>query len=96
MPIEAFGLTFPDPKIHDSQHLWSSLVGGVAGVALIVTWFVVSRFNKAADDARVNDSEPDADLWTLPWYYYIVSIILAAMAGSAVACVLSTAIRPRV
>lgn len=95
MPIEAFGLIFPDPKIHDSQHLWSSLVGGVAGVAVLFAWFVVYKFNKAANEARDNKTQPDADLWSMPWYYYVVAIVFAAMAGSAVACVLSTSIRPR-
>lgn len=75
-------MKFPDPAIHDQQHWWASIVGMVAGVTLFVTYYFISRCERKGP-------------WKMPWYYFVVGLILSAFSGSSVACVLSTAVRSR-
>ena len=88
--MKVFGVEFN----HDSQHLWASTVGLVAGVAIFVTYYFFSR---AESQARIAAGDTTAAIypWKMPWYYFVVGIVLSAFAMSSIACVLSMAIRPR-
>ena len=91
--IKLFGLEYPDPLTHDTQHWWASIVGMVAGITLFVTYYF---FTRAESEARRGSSDrAPAYPWKMPWYYFVVGILLSAFAMSSIACVLSTAIRPR-
>lgn len=85
--IKVLGFEYPDPLTHDSQHWWASVVGMIAGVAIFVTYYF---FTRAESEASQN-----ARPWKMPWYYFVVGIVLSAFSMSSIACVLSTANRPR-
>jgi uncharacterized membrane protein len=89
--IKVLGFEYPDPLTHDSQHWWASIVGMIAGVSIFVTYYFFTRAEAEASQNDRNRSTP----WKMPWYYFVVGIILSAFSMSSVACVLSTANRPR-
>lgn len=76
------GYVYPDPSVHDKQHWWASVAGLIAGATLFVTYYFFSRTDGGLP-------------WKMPWYYYVVGLILSAFAVSSIACVLSTSIRAR-
>jgi len=90
--IKILGFEYPDPLTHDSQHWWASMVGLIAGVTIFITYYFFSRVES---EARRESGETPRYPWKMPWYYFVVGIILSAFAMSSIACVLSTAIRPR-
>jgi hypothetical protein len=73
-----------DPKIHDMQHWSASLAGGVLGLGIFLTYYFFSRIEREEENA-----------WAMPWWYFVVGILLTVCTGMALACTLSTAIRPR-
>ncbi len=89
MAIKFLGLNFPDSLSHDSQHYMASMVALIAGITIFVTYYFFSR---AESQAR---GGPNKLPWEMPWWYFVVGGILAAFTASAIACVLSIAIRPR-
>ena len=92
--IKIFGFEYPDPLTHDSQHWWASMVGFIAGITLFVTYYFFTRVESQARIA-VGDTNAAIYPWKMPWYYFVVGIVLSAFAMSSIACVLSIAIRPR-
>lgn len=96
--IKLFGLEYPDPLIHDSQHWWASIVGMIAGVTIFATYYFFTRAEAEARRSNIPSvpcSCTPSYPWKMPAYYFLVGIVLSAFAMSSIACVLSTAIRPR-
>jgi len=94
--IKVLGFEYPDPLTHDTQHWWASVAGMIAGVAIFVTYYFFTRAESEAsqnhhEGAQVAGARP----WKMPWYYFVVGIVLSAFSMSSIACVLSTANRPR-
>ena len=89
-PIKIGGLEYPDPLIHDQQHWLASIVGMIAGLTIFVTYYFFSRM-----ESRARPDPSQRLPWKMEWYYFVVGAILSAFAVSSIACVLSTAIRPR-
>ena len=89
MAIEIFGLTWPDLVLHDRQHYVASMVAMITGLSIFVTYYFFSR---AESQARGGSNTLP---WDMPWWYFIIGGILAAFTASAIACILSAAIRPR-
>lgn len=95
--FKLLGFEYPDPLTHDSQHWWASMVGLIAGVTLFCTYYFFTRIEYQANQQdRQHTQCRNPFPWKMPWYYFVVGIILSAFAMSSIACVLSTAIRPRV
>lgn len=95
-----------DPVIHDYQHLWASAAGAVAGINIFLIYYFFSRAENIqsheANEVRRALSEMakvgkcNAEFkWEMPWWYFVVGIVLFAFAGSAIACTSSLAIRQR-
>ncbi len=93
--IKLFGFEYPDPTIHDTQHWWGSMVGLIAGVTLFLTYYFFTRVESQNRQTRGN-TQSEYYTWKMPWYYFVVGITLSAFSMSSIACVLSTAIRPRI
>jgi uncharacterized membrane protein YdcZ (DUF606 family) len=91
--IKVWGFEYPDPLTHDSQHWWASMVGMIAGVTIFVTYYFFTRVESEA--AQRQRQGLSIYPWKMPWYYFVVGILLSAFSMSSIACVLSTAIRPR-
>ena len=89
-PIKIGGLEYPDPLIHDSQHWVTSIVGMISGISIFVTYYFFSRIESQSKNDPSNKLP-----WSMPVWYFVVGAILSAFAVSSIACVLSTAIRPR-
>ena len=70
------------------------MVGLISGVTIFITYYLFSRVESKAQ-RESGDSRSPRYPWKMPWYYFVVGIILSAFAMSSIACVLSTAIRPR-
>lgn len=83
--MKFLGLLYPDPYVHDNQHFLASIGGLVLGACVFLTYYFMSRI----------EAEYKGFPWLMPWYYYVVGIILFAFTFSALACVLSAAIRKR-
>ena len=73
---------YPNPLVHDNQHWWASMAGMIAGLTVFVTYYFFSRMEGGKK-------------WKMSFWYFIIGGILSAFTGSAIACVLSTSIRPR-
>jgi hypothetical protein len=92
-----FGLTI-DPTIHDNQHAWASVAGGIVGLGIFVTYYFMSRMESiyAPSQKIPGRTEPTREYqWDMPWWYFVVGIIVFAGTGSAIGCMLSVANRPR-
>ncbi len=89
-PIKVAGLEYPDPLTHDRQHWFSSIVGMIAGVTIFVTYYFFSRM-----ESRARNDPSQRLPWKMPIWYFVVGAVLSAFSVSAIACTLSTAIRPR-
>ena len=99
-----------DKRIHDPQHLLASLAGAIFGLGIFLTYYFFSRiesqsrrtkFSSAAagDKVRCLQYESPECLceypWKMDWYYFVVGIFLCMSTGSALGCMLSVGIRPR-
>lgn len=87
-----------DSTIHDKQHGWASIAGGIAGVCIFITYYFMTRVESVHSPSKKlpNRTEHNREFqWEMPWWYFVVAIILFGFAGAAVGCTLSVAIRPR-
>jgi hypothetical protein len=88
-----------DQKIHDNQHWLASLAGLIVGLGIFLTYYFFSRIESqcytqhavGAHGQAVQQYYP----WEMPWYYFVVGIFLCMTTASAIACMLSVGIRPR-
>lgn len=80
-----------DKRIHDAQHMLSSLAGAILGLGIFVTYYFFSRM-ESQNEKNNESSYP----WEMKWYYYVVGIFLCMSTGMALGCMLSTATRPRI
>lgn len=88
-------LFYWDPKIHDSQHLLSSLAGGILGLGIFLTYYFFSRIESQYAIRLSMEETKEKYPWNMPWYYFIVGIFLCMSTASALGCMLSAGIRPR-
>jgi uncharacterized membrane protein YfcA len=92
--MKILGFEYPHPLIHDDQHKWASFAGLIVGVTIFITYYFFSRTESQAR-REAGEINPPIRPWKMPWYYFVVGIILSAFAMSSIACVLSMSIRPR-
>lgn len=91
---------YMDPKIHDTQHWLGSLAGAVVGLGIFLTYYFFSRIetqtiykSEEHDDQLGTITTPLP--WDMPWWYFVVGIILCMSTASAIACMLSVGLRRR-
>ena len=90
-----------DKQIHDNQHWLASMAGFIVGLGIFLTYYFFSRIETHhAIVANVpaikhNDQPLSYYPWKMPWYYFVVGILLCMTTASAIACMLSVGIRPR-
>ena len=84
-----------DPMLHDKQHWWASLAGGILGLGIFVTYYFFSRIEHHPDPKKQKSPGQPKFSWEMPWWYFVVGILLSLMTGMAFGCTLSAAIRKR-
>lgn len=84
-----------DPIIHDKQHWWATLAGGIAGLSIFLTYYFFSRIEKSHKQEASDQQQLLQPPWEMPWWYFVVGMLLCACTGMALACTLSIAVRSR-
>lgn len=85
-----------DKNIHDNQHWLSSLAGLIVGLGIFLTYYFFSRIETQNEVHKQKDDMRSYYPWEMPWYYFVVGIFLCMCTVSAIACMLSVGIRPRI